>query len=218
MRRSTIAGILLAVWLAAPSLALGHVSTFHHVAQGANFLGFTCQGETAPFSCDYVEIFVLVTEDPEPGMALGRLAFHALVYHEELLVLADGTLIILEAETGVTPEAMVTYDKTHLSSATAVAEVPMPDGSQFAFDLTWTAVTDVMKFGNDGPLSEFFDLPARHYVDDCLTANFNDHQRFRFAAVDGVIDGTSTESWTTIEAGVIRNWFHWIEATHGKCL
>ncbi len=85
--------------------------------------------------------------------------------------------------------ADVSFDRQHLSSATVRAHgLSLSDGSTVDLDATWTAVTDRLVAGNDGPALGEYDL-VRHVHEDCLTANNQVHQKLRNARVDAVIDG-----------------------------
>jgi hypothetical protein len=56
----------------------------------------------------------------------------------------------------------------------------------------WTAASGPYVFGNDGPFG--FGLP-RKYVDRCVTAIENAHERFTTAHVTGTIDGVSVANY-----------------------
>jgi len=110
---------------------------------------------------------------------------------------------------------VVSSDREHLSTATVAAQVPMSDGSTFNFQGTWTATSDRVVYGNNGPDAG---LP-RHLVDECSTANANAHQKYRLATMSGTLNGQPIHTYSVLDdAGVIfYNHFVYIDTTHGAC-
>lgn len=110
---------------------------------------------------------------------------------------------------------VVSSDREHLSTATVAAQVPMSDGSTFNFQGTWTATSDRVVDGNNGPDAG---LP-RHFVGECSTANANAHQKYRLATMSGTLNEQPIHTYGVLDdAGVIfYNHFVYIDTIHGAC-
>jgi hypothetical protein len=88
------------------------------------------------------------------------------------------------------PVTDVTFDREHLRYASVRAtDVVMSDGTTADVDAQWVGTSDRFVYGNDGPALEDFGLVPRHVNDDCLTANYQGHQKFRLAHMDAVVNG-----------------------------
>jgi hypothetical protein len=118
--------------------------------------------------------------------------------------------------TGFSETPVVTFDQQHLSGAHLVADdVPMSDGSTLDVDATWTAVSDRLQFGNDGPSLADFGL-VRHLHEDCVNVVSQGHQKFRLAHVHTVLNGLPVDD-NSIFAFLAFNDFHTIEVHPASC-
>lgn len=127
-----------------------------------------------------------------------------LVYeHYAAFIPADGEADEVVAEIGFAEDAPGAYDRARLSftrSAGATMDLfdvstgdAVPNGRTVTLGpFAWTAASSPYVFGNDGPFG--FGLP-RHYVDRCVTAIENAHERFTTAHVTGTIDGVSVANY-----------------------
>jgi hypothetical protein len=87
------------------------------------------------------------------------------------------------------PVSAVTYDRQHLRYASVRAtDIPLSDGTTADVDARWEATSDRFVFGNNGPALADFGL-VRHVNDECLTANYQGHQKFRIARMDATVNG-----------------------------
>jgi hypothetical protein len=142
-------------------------------------------------------------------------AFYATSYTLTFVAPLTDPVISDQVEGFVLDPALASSDREHLSTASVAAQVRMSDGSTFDFQGTWTASSDRVVYGNDGP-----DAGAiRHFVDKCSTDNANAHQKYRLATMSGTLNGQPVHTYTTIpDAGVIfYNHFVYIDTTHGAC-
>jgi hypothetical protein len=88
--------------------------------------------------------------------------------------------------------ADVTFDRQHLSYASVRApDLQMSDGTVVDLEATWTATTDRMLWGNDGPALADFGR-VRHLHTDCLNMVSQGHQKVRGASVQAIIDGVES--------------------------
>lgn len=118
--------------------------------------------------------------------------------------------------TGFTDHPTVTFDEQHLSSAHLVANgVAMSDGTTLDVDATWTAVSDRLQFGNDGPSLADFGL-VRHLHEDCVNLVSQGHQKFRLAHVHTLLNGLPVDD-NSIFAFLAFNDFHSIEVHPASC-
>jgi len=129
----------------------------------------------------------------------------------------DAVPVFSDERTGLLIDPTVSFDEQHLSFLSVDAQVPMSDGSTFDFQGTWSATSDLMQFGNDGPSLNSFGLP-RHYVDSCSTVNDQAHQNVRLANMSGELNGTPVQSYPDLGLDFIaHNHFIFIDVTHGSC-
>ena len=94
----------------------------------------------------------------------------------------------------------------------------MSDGSTFTFQGDWSAISDRVLFGNDGPVFPGIGL-ARHYVDRCTTINAQDHQKDVYAYMTGTLNGEPVHTYPG-NLGfdyIAYTLFHIIDVTHGDC-
>jgi hypothetical protein len=118
--------------------------------------------------------------------------------------------------TGFTDDPAVTFDQQHLSAAHLVAEdIAMSDGGTLDVDATWTAVSDRLQFGNDGPSLADFGL-VRHLHEDCVNIVSQGHQKFRLAHVHALLNGVAVDD-NSIFAFLAFNDFHSIEVHPASC-
>jgi hypothetical protein len=129
----------------------------------------------------------------------------------------DAVPVFSDERTGLLIDPTVAFDEQHLSFLSVRAEVPMSDGSTFDFQGTWSATSDRMHFGNDGPSLDQFGLP-RQYVDSCSTVNDQAHQNDVLANMSGELNGTPVQSYPDLGLDFIaHNHFIFIDVTHGSC-
>jgi hypothetical protein len=118
--------------------------------------------------------------------------------------------------TGFTDHPVVTFDEQHLSDAHLVADdIAMSDGSSLDVDATWTAFSDRMQYGNDGPSLADFGL-VRHLHEDCVNMVSQGHQKFRLAHVHSLLNGVPVDD-ISIFAFLAFNDFHTIEVHPAAC-
>jgi len=118
--------------------------------------------------------------------------------------------------TGFTDHPAVTFDQQHLSAAHLVADdIAMSDGSTLDVDATWTAVSDRLQYGNDGPSLRDFGL-VRHEHEPCLNAVNQGHQKFRLAHVRALLNGVPAED-NSIFAFLAYNHFISLEVHPHSC-
>jgi hypothetical protein len=127
-----------------------------------------------------------------------------LVYeHYAAFIPADGEADEVVAEFGFAEDAPGAYDRAGLSFARSEGATmdlydvstgeSTPNGRTVTLGpFEWTAASGPYVFGNDGPFG--FGLP-RKYVDRCVTAIENAHERFTTAHVTGTIDGVSVANY-----------------------
>jgi hypothetical protein len=123
--------------------------------------------------------------------------------HYAAFIPADGEADEVVAEIGFTDDAPGAYDRSSLSFARSSGATMdlydvstgdlVPNGRMVTLGpFEWTPASGIYVFGNDGPFG--FGLP-RHYVDRCVTAIENAHERFTTAHVTGTIDGVSVTNY-----------------------
>ncbi|HET6167601.1 MAG TPA: hypothetical protein VFE07_12300 [Marmoricola sp.] len=118
--------------------------------------------------------------------------------------------------TGFTDHPAVSFDEQHLSAAHLVADdVAMSDGGALDVDATWTAVSDRLQFGNDGPSLADFGL-VRHLHEDCVNMVSQGHQKFRLAHVHTLLNGVPVDD-NSIFAFLAFNDFRSIEVHPASC-
>ncbi len=116
---------------------------------------------------------------------------------------------------GFAASPVVTFDQQHLGSAQVLAHVPMSDGSTLDVDATWTATSDRLLFGNDGPaLAEAGRL--HHQRTPCLNEVHQAHQKYRLAHVHAVLNGVPSED-LSIFAFLAHNQFTSVEVVPASC-
>ena len=132
---------------------------------------------------------------------------------------ADGDVVISDQTFGFAQgdQVAASSDDQRVSSLTAVASVPMTDGSTFDFTGTWTGFGDRWVYSNNGPENDAEGIP-RHYVDRCTTSNANAHQTGRNATMSGTVNGAPVHTYVAFPAGdIFYKHFVYITVTHGSC-
>jgi hypothetical protein len=118
--------------------------------------------------------------------------------------------------TGFTETPSVTFDEQHLANAHLVAgDIAMSDGSTLDVDATWTAFSDRLLYGNDGPSLADFGL-VRHLHADCVNQIAQGHQKYRLAHVHSLLNGVPVED-NSVFAFLAYNHFTSIEVHPAHC-
>jgi hypothetical protein len=127
-----------------------------------------------------------------------------------------GEYTIVDFAFGSSTDVVVEFDHAQLGFLEAVGRVTLDDGSTADVAVAWVAWSPVEVFGSDGP-TNIEDGLRRHYVDRCVTLNANAHQKFRFAAMSGTVNGSDVRSYSSFEgaAFIARNHFVYVAADHG---
>jgi hypothetical protein len=117
---------------------------------------------------------------------------------------------------GTAANPAVVFDEQHLLTAGVDASVLMSDGTTAIVHATWSSTSDRDVFGNNGPFLAGNGLP-RHYVDSCVTANVNAHQKLRFATATGTLNGIPFQSYSdfAFAAWLHTSQFLFLDVTHG---
>lgn len=117
---------------------------------------------------------------------------------------------------GFSEDPVVTFDQQHLSAARVVADdVPMTDGSTLDVDATWTATSDRLHYGNDGPAIAEGGL-VHHLKGGCLNSVNQAHQKYRLAHVHAILDGTPSDDLSMF-AFIAYNHFTYLEVHPQGC-
>lgn len=180
--------------------AAGHtdVSVVHETVDGI-FRGYPgdCPDElpATPLVCHEWDLTVYRNgfNDHPGGLAPPKHPW-VLIALRHTLTFAGGDVEPVESEVGFgfRDGVDVTFDRTHLGSATVRAhDLALTDGTTVDLDATWTATSDLFRYGNDGPALVGPDNP-RHFHADCITLNNDGHQVFRTARVDAVVNGIAS--------------------------
>ena len=173
------------------------------------------------------------SNQPPPGQSLAALSYE----HYAARFYPDGAVDEFIAEFGFTTSTQGFFDAERLTSAWVSggtidlydidvdSGTLIPNGRVVTLGpFQWVAASQIYVFGNDGPGG--FGLPRR-YVDRCVTALDNAHERFTAARVTGTIDGISVATFGEAylpwpgtgpadARGIIyNNRFNVIQETHG---
>src|SRR5262249_20532595 len=166
--------VCTAVAVALPALASpgdGRQATVHRVKQvsaGAlAFFGDCVDPVNQPVGAVCHETFVIlfrethVVDGGSNAPSPAPWGFYATDYTMTFVAPGTDPVISDQVEGFVLDPALASSDREHLSTASVAAQVPMGDGSTFDFQGTWTASSDRLLYGNDGPNAG----ELRHFVD-----------------------------------------------------
>jgi hypothetical protein len=127
------------------------------------------------------------------GVSPPKTPWILLALHHTLTFPGDGDEPVeSDAVNGFVEGADVTFDREHLSQASVQAPaLHLSDGTVVDFQATFTAWSDRMLWGNNGPSLEDFGL-VKHLHTDCFTTVSQGHQKVRLAHVVAVVDGVES--------------------------
>lgn len=223
MRGRTRAAVVVALVLCASvfvsTIASAEPTIFRHPVYGGGEAYFGTCTESSPPGTVCIDNYVLLWQ----GLAVlgGGAAspvnapWHLYIRTERVewgTAEEPDVTLLREGEAVFTSGA--TSDQQHLTNVSVSATaVPMSDGTTYNFAATWTAWSDRLVFGVDGPATGV----PHNYVDRCLTFVANGHQKFRFAHMSGTLNGAAIQSYTDFNFGasIFSNDFQYIEAEHG---
>ena len=116
---------------------------------------------------------------------------------------------------GFSEDPAVSFDRQHLSTAHLVDQVHLSDGSDLEVQATWTATSERLQYGNDGPaLAEAGRL--HHVHTRCLTEVNQAHQKYRLAHLHALLNGVPTDD-LSIFAFLAYNHFTSVRTVPASC-
>jgi hypothetical protein len=149
----------------------------------------------------------------------------------------DGTGDLLSIELGNTADVSGSLDSVgltfarmegatlHLNDLDPVTGTLTPNGRTATLGpFTWTAATDIYRFGNDGPLGQ----PLPDVRTRCQTTITNTNQMFTAAYVTGSVNGVPITNYflgqpppgapPDAHGAIFHLWFHVLDFSHGCSL
>lgn len=223
--RVITAALLMVVALAAPSAAQSNASSEHNAEKVLGYLqGYPgdcppAEAPQDPFVCHEVMLSAWrIGTNEGPGTIAPPNTAWVLSAISHTLTFPGGGADPTESDVveGFTSHPTVTFDQQHLSAAHLVASgIHMSDGSTLDVDATWTATSDRILSGNNGPsLADFGKV--RHLHEPCLNQINQGHQKFRLAHVHTLLNGVPVDD-LSIFAFLAYNQFRSIEVVPASC-
>jgi hypothetical protein len=197
--------VICAVLACAAPVARGTVAVkINHYGSGAVAAYNTCTPEPdGNLLCD--DHFVFFGRSGSTADGVSRDPLGVSLEHYMGFIHPDGSADEFVAEIGISDQVSGFYDRARLTFARMggatlalndidpVTGALVPNGRTATLGpFEWSAASPPYVFGNDGPFG--FGL-ARHFVDHCVTALENAHERFTTAHVTGTINGISVANY-----------------------
>ncbi len=219
-------GLAAALWLLTFAATAHADRTTHDRVKVDGFAEalFGCPAffNTAGTVCRETHVEMFRENNAADGGPIGPATWNVLVEQYTLEFTSDDADVDpigpIDYAVGAIDVPVVTFDMDHLDSATLTASVPLSDGTTADVHAVWTPTSDRQVYGNDGPSLDGTDTP-RHFNDGCVTANANAHQKVRFAATTGTLNGAPFRSYDDFPfAGWLQTArYLFLTTTHAEC-